>query len=235
MSSQDPPADARIRRRSAERREQDKEALRRTILDAAGELFVEGGYEGFSLRRLAERIGYTPTTIYLYFADKDALLLEVVHQGFASFGERLRAAYGSSTDPVQRVEAMGRAYVDFGLAHPASYRLMFLERSDLLLRASAAGGEPAIRSFGVLQQAAAELVASGRVRTTDPQVLAQTLWAGVHGIVALAIATPACDEVQARQITDLYLPAILRGLQADDARSPDPVMATGDPNEGDRP
>lgn len=212
MSDQPPPADARISKRSAERREQDKEALRSAILDAASELFVESGYQGFSMRRLAERIGYTPTTIYHYFTDKDALLLEVVHQGFASFGARLRDAYDGGADPVARMEAMGRAYLAFGLAHPAYYRLMFMERGDFLLRPKADWGDPPIRAFEILQRAASELVEGGWVRTRDAATLAQTVWAGVHGIVALAIATPACDEVQAWKIADLYLPAIFRGL-----------------------
>lgn len=224
MSNQPPSADTRIRRRSAQRREREKAELRRTILDAASELFVESGYQAFSMRRLAERIGYTPTTIYLYFANKDALLLEVLHQGFAAFGARLREAYDSGADPVARIEAMGRAYIAFGLAHPAYYRLMFMERGEFLLRPRAEGDDPPIRAFEILQRAATELVEGGWVQTRDATTMAQTLWAGVHGIVALAIATPACDEVQAWKITELYLPAIFRGL-----------AHPGDPRPEDRP
>lgn len=205
--------EARIRDRSTERRERRKEALRRAILDAAGALFVEKGYEQFSLRQVAERIGYTPTTIYHHFADKDELLFEVVLEGFETFGQRLQTAYDAEHQPEARLEAIGRAYVRFGLEHPAHYRLMFMERPEFLMRPGTGGREPTIDSFGVLFKTVEELQESGLADPSDTRTLAQLLWSGVHGIVALAIATPTCDEVQAARLTDLYLPSILKGLR----------------------
>src|SRR5205807_9991232 len=75
----------RLRQAIRHRQDQEKQELRQTILTTAAELFLEQGYDHFSLRKVAERIGYSPTTIYLYFRDKDDLLFTVVDEGFTRF------------------------------------------------------------------------------------------------------------------------------------------------------
>src|SRR5215467_9981607 len=122
----------RLRQASRARREQEKEDLRRIILDAAGELFLEQGYEGFSMRRVAERIGYSATTIYRYYEDKDDLLFAVVNEGFSEFARKLTEAAENVSDPVKRLEALWHAYVGFGLNNPVYYQMMFMPRADLL-------------------------------------------------------------------------------------------------------
>src|SRR5436190_19184209 len=116
----------RLQQAIRHRQNQEKLELRQAILREAGKLFLEQGYNHFSLRRVAERIGYSPTTIYLYFRDKDDLLFTVVDEGFARFGQQLAAA-ASTEDPWERLIALGRAYVSFGLQNPVYYQLMFMQ------------------------------------------------------------------------------------------------------------
>lgn len=212
MSNKPSTRSERIRRQSQKRRAAQKEEVRRAILEAAGELFLAHGYEKFSLRQVAEAVGYSPTTIYLYFDDKDALLFEVALEGFRTFGERLAEAYGSSDDHLARLEALGRAYIRFGLEHPVHYRLMFMQRGEFLNRPKPEDEKPPIDSFGVLFRAVEEALAAGALKPADSMRLAQLLWSGVHGIVALAISMPEVDDVRVWQLADLYFPAVLRGL-----------------------
>src|SRR6266849_10487846 len=142
----------RLRQAIRHRQERDKQELRQAILDAAGELFLEQGYERCSLRKVAGRIGYSPTTIYLYFRDKDDLLFTVVEEGFERFGQQLAAAAESQEDPWERLIALGRAYVAFGLQHPVYYQLMFMQRTDFLTHRPEGESQPRIASFRVLQQ-----------------------------------------------------------------------------------
>src|SRR5262245_25023610 len=116
----------RVRQASRARREQQKEDLRRVILDAAGALFLEQGYEGFSMRRVAERIGYSATTIYRYYEDKDDLLFAVVNEGFSEFARQLTEAAENVSNPLKRIEALGQAYIRFGLENPVYYQMMFM-------------------------------------------------------------------------------------------------------------
>src|SRR5688500_18400357 len=94
---------ARTREAARERREHEKRELRQAILETAGRLFVAQGYDGFSLRQVAEQIGYSPATIYLYFKDKDDLLFTVVDEGFMRFGAALQAAADGTEEPWERL------------------------------------------------------------------------------------------------------------------------------------
>lgn len=180
----------RLRQAAQERREREKQELHRAILDAAGELFLEQGYEGFSLRHVAERIGYSPGTIYLHFEDKDDVLFQVVNEGFAEFGQRLAAAAASTDDPAERLRALGQAYITFGLNHPAHYQLMFMQRTDFLMKKPAKDLDPHIHSFYILQQAVEAAMAAGVIRQDDPEIVSHAIWATVHGLVALRICMP---------------------------------------------
>jgi AcrR family transcriptional regulator len=180
----------RLSHASRRRREAQKQELRQSILEAASNLFLERGYEGFSLRQVAEQIGYTPTTIYLYFADKDALLFALLDDAFDRFGAALHRAYESSLEPLARLEAIGRAYVRFGLENPQYYEMMFVVRSDFLLQARAAETEPRIASFRTLQEAVTDAMAEGALRQGDVEATSFLLWALMHGIVGLAISMP---------------------------------------------
>jgi AcrR family transcriptional regulator len=189
----------RVRAASRERRVVQKQELREVILQAASDLFLERGYDGFSLRAVAELIGYSATTIYLHFKDKDELLFAVVDEGFRTFTAALAAAAGSVAEPAARIQAIGQAYVDFGLSHPAHYQLMFMQRPDFLLSYRPGECEPRIHGFGVLQGAVRQAIDAGAVPGGDAEAYSDALWAMVHGVVALAISIPVFDPERARR------------------------------------
>jgi AcrR family transcriptional regulator len=80
------------------------------------------------LRQVAEQIGYSPGTIYLYFKNKDALLFTLANEGFMRFAEMLQAAVDATDDPKEQIFGMAEGYIAFGLKNPVHYRLMFMER-----------------------------------------------------------------------------------------------------------
>lgn len=204
----------RLRQASIQRRERRKEQLRQTILTAAGELFLAHGYEGFSLRQVAERIGYSATTIYRYFANKDELLFAIVYEGFQKFEQGLRTAAHSTDDPLQRLEALGRAYIRFGLQHPVHYQLMFMQRADLLFRQRAGQTSAPIESFDLLQRAVQQALAAGVLRRGDAATYSHVLWALVHGITSLAVAQmPSFTTPHLEEITDAALRMGIEGLR----------------------
>lgn len=113
---------------TAERREREREALQTRILEAARDILSEQGLPGLSMRAIAERIEYSPGTIYTYFRDKDELIGAVVHSGFHRLNEYTRTeleAEGAGAGPVESYAAMGRAYVRFALENTAYFRVMF--------------------------------------------------------------------------------------------------------------
>src|SRR6266704_6665221 len=203
----------RLRQANRHRQAHEKQALRQAILTAAGELFLEQGYERFSLRKVAERIGYSPTTIYLYFRDKDDLLFTVVDEGFVRFGHQLAAAAESQEDPWERIIALGRAYITFALQNPVYYQLMFLQRTDFLTQRPVGESQPRIASFRVLQQAVQQAIDAGVLRPGDAQSYSDVLWALVHGMVSLAISMPTFDASRLERTMETAWQMECRGLR----------------------
>ncbi len=200
----------RLRQGSAARRSKGKQDLKQQILKAAIGLFESKGYEGFSLRQVAEEIGYSPTAIYLHFKDKDTLLLTVALEGFREFGEALQAAYQAHQQAAPRLRAIGEAYIRFGLSHPLQYRLMFMQRGEFLSQEPPEGYESFIDSFGVLLRAIQEGMASGEIVPGEPMELAGLLWTTTHGVVSLAIATSYFSPQQVEHLFSWHMKILAR-------------------------
>jgi AcrR family transcriptional regulator len=168
------------------RREREREAVRAKILDAARELFAAHGYEAVTMRKIAERIDYTATALYTHFADKESLLRAVCDEDFRA----LRSAFeriARLPDPVERLRRIGQAYVGFALEHPNHYRLLFMTAHPPHEPTSIEKGDPDQDAYAFLRATVAEALAAGRLggRHDDAELVAQVLWSGVHGVVAL--------------------------------------------------
>ena len=136
---------------STERRARAKVALRQQILDAARDLFVRDGYDAVSMRRIAARIEYSPTAIYLHFPDKQSILTALCDETFEKLSMHLATHFERCTDPLTRLREGLRLYVDFGLAHPHHYTVSFLIKS----RDERTGPTAGHRAFAFLQAAVA--------------------------------------------------------------------------------
>lgn len=196
-----------------ERKERDREGLRRRILDAARELFATEGYERVTMRRIADAIEYSATAIYGHFEDKDDLIQALCEEDFANLFGALRAEQ-PPTDPVKAIRQLGRAYMRFGLALPYHYRFMFMTPAKLEKHGPSESGE---RSFELLLAAVRNAQAAGRFRPGEAVTIAQVLWASIHGAVALLVTHPPDKFPHAPAAPDLadqVMDNALRGLLA---------------------
>jgi AcrR family transcriptional regulator len=249
-----------------ERKTREKQALRDRILEAARRIVIREGFAALSMRKIADAIEYSPATLYLYFASRDEIARALCRQGYA----QLLASFeplAQIADPAERLRALARAYVAFGVAHPQTYRLIFMEDPTYLGAAlggasevgKAAGSEandpansqmdhkagrqarhqadqqadshaetqpdtqPRTRSaVEVINPAAGddssdaamrlmvgsleELKAAGRLHASaDGAVLAQALWATMHGIVALNLTCPVFPTAPLDTVIDAAL------------------------------
>jgi AcrR family transcriptional regulator len=205
----------------AERREREREQVRTRVVEAARDLLSEQGLGGLSMRGIAERIEYSPGTIYLYFRDKDELIREVVHAGFERMAEYVEvevAALGeAAADPLQRFRAMGRAYVRFALENTAYFRVMFELPSVPHMDCPATDVHGAGRSdaggfdnvIATLDEAASAGVL-GSLKAQDAAIIG---WGMVHGLTSLYLAghlaelvpsNEAFQEVAEQAMASLY-------------------------------
>ena len=202
-----------------ERREREKSETRDKILDAARELFVTEGFEGVSMRKVAEKIEYSPTAIYVHFADKQELFRELCHQDYARLAEVFQSSV-MSTDPRERLKQIGAIYIDFGTRYPNHYKFMFMtphppHEPDEVDREMM--GNPEKDAYAFLKWAVQQALDAKcfRQELTDAELLSQTLWASVHGVISLQIAKGCDPWVDWRPIRDraeLMLDVTLRGL-----------------------
>src|SRR5262245_46819074 len=109
-----------------ERRARQKTLLRQEILDAARELLIRDGYENLSMRKVAERIDYSPTAIYLHFKDKQELVFSLCQETFAKLVRELETLPDEIADPIAQLRAGMERYIDFGLKHPDHYLPTFV-------------------------------------------------------------------------------------------------------------
>jgi AcrR family transcriptional regulator len=170
------------------RRRKHKEELRRVILDAAREIFVRQGYESFSMRKLAQKIEYSPGNVYLHFKNKEALFECLVEESFARLLKTLLALRNGQEwqDPVEELKKGLRAYVEFGLRNPNDYRFAFMLRPPMEKRPYKVHG-----AFEALRFIVKRCVEERRFRAVDVETTSQALWATVHGITSLLIQRPA--------------------------------------------
>lgn len=172
-----------------ERKARQKKFLRQEILDAASELFVKEGYENVSMRRIADKIEYSPTTIYLYFKDKAELLEQVCAETFSRLNVVMRKITEQPGDPIERLKRGMLAYIGFGLENPHHYRATFMmpypEGFDQ--EKYAQPDSPGMQAFDFMRRSVYDCIAAGKFREKDAELVSQTLWSGIHGITSLLI------------------------------------------------
>lgn len=176
-------------------REQARAQVRQAILNAARVLFAKEGYAGLSMRRLAESIGYTPRTIYLYFADKDDLLSELIEEDVGRLADRLETVAAEYPDPGERLEAVALAYVAFGLENPHAYEAAFMLRHHPLTR-EAAVLKAHVQGRRMIETLTRVVAESGRVAPgLDLQIVVQALRCALHGVVSMYLLRRHATEV----------------------------------------
>ncbi|MGE5414124.1 MAG: TetR/AcrR family transcriptional regulator [Syntrophomonadaceae bacterium] len=202
-----------------ERRERERQELKGRILDAARELFVEQGYDAVTMRKIADRIEYSPTAIYFHFRDKQTLLRELCDADFGALAQEFQKI-ATISDPVERLRQIGRAYVGFALGYPNHYRLMFMTPKPVGMCAAdsrIARGNPEEDAYAFLRATVAEAIAGKRLRPEfdDADLVSQMVWAGTHGVVSLQIAKKDDDWVEwrdAKTTAHELVEVMIRGL-----------------------
>lgn len=173
----------------AERKEKQKAEIRQQILDASMKLFTEQGFEHVSMRRIAELIEYSPTTLYLYFKDKNEIFYSLHEIGFAKLNE-INRNLSAIKNPLLRLHKMGENYVDFGMQNPEFYDVMFIMRAPMEVlehRDEACGWDQGNAALNALKSVLQECMDKGFIVKGSVEASAMAIWGMVHGLVSLAI------------------------------------------------
>ncbi len=205
-------APAALNPRSQRKPKGEGHARRAEILAAAERIFVEHGYEGATIRKIADEVGLSSTALYMHFAEKGEILHEICRQAFRTLMEANAEILTGPADPEARLRRMLRAYIAFGFANPNAYRLVYMTRPvELRDGAQSAARELGQELFRSFEAVVEEAAAAGRLRG-DAATTAQALWAGAHGVVSLVITKPYFDWVAQERLVDTLLDGLFAGL-----------------------
>ncbi len=197
-----------------ERRAREKEQLRRQIIAAARELFVNEGYENVSMRKIADKIEYSPTTIYLYFKDKADLLDSVCKETLLDLLNTLELLNRDKSNPVETLKKSGKAYVDFGLKYPQDYKLTFVVRPQFQKGLGLEEGSVGERVFNYLCAMVSECIRQKAFRQVAVETTGQALWSAVHGVTLLLINFSDFPWTEKDKLIDMVIDTMVDGLKA---------------------
>jgi AcrR family transcriptional regulator len=168
----------------SERKEREKQEMRQRIIDASLKMFVQEGYDKTSIRNIADKIEYSPATIYLYYKDKDELLYDVQARAFEKLLIEFRT-HATSKSPMKRLEQICETYVRFGMEQQELYALMFIIKAPMNVIEDEeiwANGQAA---FDFLLNCVAECIEKGLLRYKDAGTASLSVWSIGHGLLSL--------------------------------------------------
>ena len=183
------------------------------ILAAATRIFNSDGYDGATIRRIADEVGLSSTALYMHFRDKDEILVEICQgamEQLLTLGAEIAV---QDKPPIERARNMIEAYIQFGLDNPSTYRLVFCSHGRHLSPESQAPVEMlGDRCFQKLHDVVAEIAEQGRLKSPGAEVAAQVLWSAGHGLVSLLITQPDRQWAPAPVLTAALLDGIFDGV-----------------------
>jgi AcrR family transcriptional regulator len=170
-----------------ERKEKQKLEIRKLILDASIKLFSDEGFGNVTIRKIANLIEYSPTTVYLYFKDKDEIFAALHDIGFQKLTEA-NQDLASIHNPLLRLHKMGENYLHFGMENPEFYNLMFIMGEPMkAFSGLGCDWKPGDAAISVLKATVTECMGKEYIAKADPQLVSLAVWSFVHGLVSLAI------------------------------------------------
>ena len=218
-----------------ERQERERETVARAILDAARDLFVTHGYQEVSIRKIAERIEYSPAAIYGYFPSRDDIFFALAEEGFRLLFSYAEISGSASLDPADRLRRQFWRYYEFSKAHPEYFALMFLDRTVPRITEN-------LERFGLVSEKKHDMIVGIQEaidtgafpKGTSPHAVFRSVLAAVHGVAVMRL----CDRLAPREDADalarVTIDAVITGLQAGAARDND-VPPCPDPFNEDQP
>jgi AcrR family transcriptional regulator len=194
------------------------------ILVAARDLFLRDGYEATTIRRIADVVGVSAPALYLYFKDKDAIMLALCDQTFRSLNEVMDGMEKQQLAPIERLRRCGAAYIRFALEHPRQYWLTFMSgntpekikqrghKPDTAgLDPEEPGAQGAI-AFSRLMGIFRDIENSGYALNYPVDTAAELVWMCLHGLVAAIVNNPEFPWTRRDVLIEGMLEVAVRGV-----------------------
>jgi AcrR family transcriptional regulator len=199
----------------SERKARGSGHLRRAeLLAAAEKIFTVAGYEGATIRKIAEEVGVSSTALYMYFQDKSQIMLEICVHALEGLYHQLEAISAGKTDPRARVRALLEVSLRFGFEQPTAYQLLYCVAPKEINERRNEVIAPLSRScFQRVQQAVEDAIAAGQLRDDmPPRAMTESLIASCHGLIGMRLANPYAPWTEPQQLSKVLLDGLFEGF-----------------------
>lgn len=185
---------------------------RAAIVAVACDAVARDRAAGLSLRPLAARLGVTAPALYLHFENKEALLAAVAEEEFSRLIACIEVAAEGGLGPIERIKAQSHAYVEYAVANPALFQVIFRFRPAWSPQSGAAELPLASKAFEVSAVAVEDAITAGLLRGPDALMASLTIWAAVHGVATVLLARPGLGADYEAALVDSVIDGIVAGL-----------------------
>lgn len=199
------------------RRERESSEIRRKIIEAARSLFLNQGYAEVSMRKIADQIEYSPTTIYHYFANKEAIVRELLLEGNALFlqalQQREQEAKAAGLNALDMLKTVSDAYVRFGAANPEYYNILFISNLESVsLVCLMDSGR--FKGFELLEAGLKAAMVEGCIIQGDERLIARSVWSMLHGLTSLLLNFELSMAKSDDELIAFTIDTFFRGLES---------------------
>jgi len=187
-------------------------SLREEILEVSKELLIKEGFSKLSMRRIAERADVSATSIYLYFQNKDDLLLALIEESIENLKVSLMEVVDASKGFLMQLEDMARAYIEYALNHPQEYEIIYMVRPEEMPKYP----KEKFMNIRSAYELLADIIREGhdqeQIDVEDALINAYTLWAQLHGVVSVILNKRLDTRIPQQQFIEQALENIIRGF-----------------------
>lgn len=198
-----------------ERKQMEKEAIRKKILDAASEIVVEEGYDKLSIRKIANKIEYSPGIIYHYFKDKGEIIAFIVEEEYGRILKTLSDIPLNEENPEKTIEQTFRAYIELMLETPEKFRTILMNDIEAVQEKVNILGRGISKERKSLQGLCSMIecgIEKGRFREMDVELTAQIIWTSTHGLISRLIIERNIPKDQKERLINHHFEILINGL-----------------------
>lgn len=197
------------------RRERESSEIRRKIIESARSLFLNQGYAEVSMRKIADQIEYSPTTIYHYFSNKEAVVRELLVEGNTLFlqalQQRVDEAQAAGLNALDTLKTVSDAYVRFGTANPEYYNILFISNLESVSLVSLIDSGR-FKGFELLETGLKAAMEEGCIMQGDERLIARSVWSMLHGLTSLLLNFELPMAKSNDELIAFTIDTFLRGL-----------------------
>lgn len=188
-------------------------SLKKRIIDAARQVLLTEGYRNFSLRKIARQVDASATSIYLHFENKDDLVHTLMEEAIERLNNQLNQEAEKFDDPIQKLEALAREYVNFAVEYPREYQIIYLISSDEMTRYPKEKFRKARKGYEIVTDALQQGVESGLIAEEKPRIAAYTFWAQLHGVMSVVLSKRLDTRIDQQEFIEEAIDHIIKGYQ----------------------